>query len=74
VKELPALRCVSLVLCGSYQHLGACYQALVAAQKAHGLHGTGESREHCLYFERDDSPGNITWVLFGVHERPADNG
>ncbi|MEN9934032.1 MAG: hypothetical protein RLZZ387_611 [Chloroflexota bacterium] len=74
VKAVPALRCASLILCGGFQYLGRCYQTLVTAQETGGQRGTGESREHYLYFERDDSPGNITWVLFGVHDQPAANG
>jgi DNA gyrase inhibitor GyrI len=68
VRELPELRCASLLYVGPVTRLGEAWQAIYRAVNARGLTPTEDERELTLYWEGAESPNNVFQVQLGVEE------
>ncbi len=66
VRKVGPFRCATMLLCGSYAHLGQAYEALNKAIAQAGIKPTAEARDYYLYEEGDDSPNNVTMVQMGI--------
>jgi hypothetical protein len=68
VRELPELRCASLIYVGPVTRLGDAWQAIYRAARARGLTPTEDERELTLYWESAESPNNVFQVQLGVQD------
>lgn len=66
VRELPKLKCATVLYTGPAPRIGDAWQKVYKAISEQRLTPTGEERELYLYWEGPDSPNNIVQVMVGI--------
>lgn len=66
IEHLQPFPCVAAVYQGNVAHVGEAVELLRSAARDRGLWPGGEYREHYLYREAPDSPGNVLLLQVGV--------
>ena len=66
VRELPQLKCATIIYTGPIDQIGKAYEKIMPAVFQAGHKTTGEIREVYMYWEDPNSPNNVVQIQVGI--------